>query len=49
MNNSYPQLLTYLNQNEIAILVNHYSKEIGVKQSEDRLKYFTNQLAVLLK
>ena len=38
-----------LSQHDLAILINHYSKETGLEYSIERLYYFTSKLAGLLK
>ena len=38
-----------LSQHDLAILINHYSKEVGLEYSIGRLQYFTLKLAGLLK
>ena len=38
-----------LSQHDLAILINHYSKEANLEYSIERLKYFTLKLAGMLK
>jgi hypothetical protein len=38
-----------LTTHDLAILINHYSKEVGIENSTERLKYFTLKLAGMLK